>query len=188
MQEFTTPPFLQDAQDLLSPAGFRCTGRWYHGTSSGLSERILSQGLRGTGDLETHAKMQQTMGTIGHDSSNHRDPLFITQSKELAYFWANQKAHNRNLYFQQQETPVVFELQLSDELQRQVTTDAGGAALLLEPGNLYLLWLAELYSNCGQHFEKPDPFQMDRMDYLHKLGLAYLNADVPAEQVQLLGR
>ena len=112
--------------------------------------------------------------------------MFITQSKELAYFWACEKAHTRDLYLKTNEQPVVFELNLPPELQQKVTTDAGGAALLLEPGNLYLLWLGELYDACGVAKPDIDPLRGNRMDYLNKLGLAYLNDPVAPEHLLLL--
>ena len=186
MQEFTTPSYLQDAQQLLSATGFATSGTWYHGTASGLVDSIQAQGLVGTGDLEGLQKHMDTLGTIGHEVSTHRDPLFVTQSKELAYFWANVKTHNRNLYFQKDEQPVVFELNLPEELQAKVITDAGGAALILEPGNLYLLWLEELYKSLGFELVKPDPFKCDRMDYQNILGLSYIADAVPAEYLKLL--
>lgn len=186
MQEFTTPKFLQDAQQLLSTTGFATNGTWYHGTASGLVESIQAQGLFGSGDAEGLAKHMQTLSTIGHETSDHSDPLFVTQSKELAYFWANRKAYSRNLYFQKDEQPVVLELNLPAALESKVITDAGGAALVLEPGNLYLLWLEDLYKNLGFEFTKPDPFNCDRMDYQNFLGLSYINETVPAEFVKLL--
>jgi len=187
MQEFTTPDFLQDAKQLLSATGFATDGTWYHGTASGLVESIQANGLIGSGDAEGLEKHLQTLSTIGHEASSHKDPLFVTQSKELAYFWANRTAHNRNLYFQKDEKPVVFELNLPEELQAKVITDAGGAALVLEPGNLYILWLEDLYKNLGFELTKPDPFSCDRMDYQNFLGLSYINEAVPAEFVKLLG-
>jgi hypothetical protein len=186
MNDLTLPHYLKDAAELLSSQGFRQTGKWYHGTASGLVNTILAQGLRGTGDILTLQKQMETLGTIGHQGSDHRDPLFITQSKELAYFWALQKAGTRNLYFRQDETAVVFEMNLPPELQAQVTTDVGGAAMLLEPGNLYLSWLKELYQYLGFSLPELNPFSCDRMDYLNKLGLAYINVDVPAPCLRLI--
>lgn len=187
MQEFTTPESLQDAKQLLSTTGFATSGTWYHGTASGLVESIQTNGLIGSGDAEGLEKHMETLSTIGHEATGHKDPLFVTQSKELAYFWANRTAHNRNLYFQKDEQPVVLELNLPDELQEKVTTDAGGAALVLEPGNLYILWLENLYKNLGFELVKPNPFSCDRMDYQNFLGLSYLNDFVPAEYVKVLG-
>ena len=186
MNEYSTPALFQDAQQLLTAQGFTTSTTWYHGTASGLVDSITSVGLVGSGDLETLQKHLETLGTIGHDHSAHKDPLFITQSKELAYYWALKKAHIRSRFHQQHETPVVFELQLSEELAAQVTTDAGGAALILEPGNQYLQLLNEIYQEAGLTLETLDPFTCDRLDYLNKLGLAYLNAPVPADSLRVL--
>src|SRR5690554_4327670 len=134
MQEFTTPDFLQDAKQLLSASGFATNGVWYHGTSSGLVESIQEVGLVGTGDEEGMKKYLETMGTIDHEASKNRDPLSLTQRKELAYFRASRTAHSHNLYFQQGDPPVVFELNMPEDLESKITTDAGGTALLLEPG------------------------------------------------------
>tara|TARA_B100000287_G_scaffold332676_1_gene317745 strand:+ start:211 stop:780 length:570 start_codon:yes stop_codon:yes gene_type:complete len=186
MKEFTTPDFLKDAADLISADGFATSNIWYHGTASGLVEAIKTSGLKGSGDAELLQRQMKTLGTIGHEASDQQDPLFVTQSKELAYFWANQKAHTRNLYMQQEETPVVFKLELPEELNKLVITDAGGAALLMEPGNIYLLWLKELYKELGQQMPELNPLKCDRMDYLNKLGLAYVAGDVDPQYLTLL--
>ncbi|MAD45286.1 MAG: hypothetical protein CMI02_17490 [Oceanospirillaceae bacterium] len=186
MKEFTTPDFLKDAATLLSADGFATSNVWYHGTASGLVDAIKAEGLKGSGDTELMERQMKTLGTIGHDTSDHKDPLFVTQSRELAYFWANQKAHTRSMYLQQQETPVVLQLELPDELNKQVITDAGAAALVLEPGNLYLLWLKELYKEYGHTMPELDPFKCDRMDFMNKLGLAYCAADIAPQYLTLL--
>lgn len=186
MKEFTTPDYLKDAVRLLSPAGFATSDVWYHGTASGLVAAIQSGGLKGSGDAEIMARQLKTLSTIGHTGSEQQDPLFLTQSKELAYFWAVQKTHTRNLYLSAAEEPVVFALNLPAELATQVTTDAGGAALLMEPNNSYLLWLEAIYTAAGQKLPELDPFRCDRMEYLNRLGLAYLNAEVSPDCLTLL--
>ncbi len=186
MNEFTTPDFLKDAGQLLSADGFATSDVWYHGTASGLADAIRSGGLKGSGDAELMERQLKTLSTIGHESRDQKDPLFLTQSRELAYFWANQKAHTRALYMQQEETPVVFAVNLPADLNSRVTTDVGGAALLMEPGNLYLLWLKELYQQNGQQLPELNPFKCDRMDYLNRLGLAYLDAEIAPQYLTLL--
>lgn len=186
MQAYSTPVYLQDAHQLLSNSGFAVQGKWYHGTASGLMESILQLGLRGTGDLETLKNHLDTLGTIGHDASKHKDPLFLTQSKELAYFWANKKTHTRNRYKAADEHAVVFEIELPESMNQQVITDAGGAAILLEPGNQYIALLKEIYAENKVDFPELDPFNCDRMDYLNKLGLAYTMLDIEPQYIQLL--
>lgn len=186
MSELHVPAYLQDAKQLLSETGFAVNGTWYHGTASGLTAAIEKIGLRGSGDLETLSKHFETLGTIGHDHSTAKDPLFITQSKTLAYFWAVQKTHTRNRFYQTNEKPVVWTIQLTAEQQPQVITDAGGAALLLEPNNKYITWLKEIYQETGLALPDLNPFSCDRLDYLNKLGLAYTELHIAPEQLQLL--
>lgn len=186
MKELIIPAQFQDFSRLLSDSGIATSGIWYHGTASGLLAAIQNEGLKGSGDTEIMTRQLQTLSTIGHTTSEHKDPLFLTQSKELAYFWASQKTHTRNLYLADNEEAVVFEVHLPQALQAQVTTDAGGAALVMEPGNLYIAWLRELYESNGKTLAEIDPFKCDRMDYLNKLGLAYLATDVEPQYLTLI--
>lgn len=186
MQAYSTPTYLQDARQLLSEQGFAVQGKWYHGTASGVADSIAEFGLRGTGDLETLKNHLDTLGTLGHDSSKQKDPLFITQSKELAYFWARQKTHIRNRYRNGSEEAIVYEISLPEDLQQQVITDAGGAALLLEPNNIYIQLLKEIYAEADIDFPEIDPFNCNRMDYLNKLGLAYITLDIEPSHIRLL--
>lgn len=186
MQAYSTPSFLQDAQQLLNRDGFARQGKWYHGTSSGLIDSIAKFGLRGSGDVETAKNHFDTLGTLGHEANTAKVPLFLTQSKELAYFWARQKTHTRNRYKDANEEAIVYEISLPEELQQQIITDAGGAAFILEPGNRYIEWLKEIYALNQLEFPELNPFQCDREDYLNKLGLAYTDLDIDAQYLQLL--
>ena len=186
MTELNTPDFLQDAKQLLSDDGFATSNVWYHGTSSGLIPSVTNQGLVGGGDAALMKRMQSTLKTIQAPAFTAEDPVFLTQSKELAYYWAEQKSKSRNLYFNNDETPVVFEVTLSDEENAKVKTDAGGAALLMEPGNAYLTHLKEVYQACGKELEEINPLKADRMDYLNKLGLAYCAEPISKKAVKLL--
>lgn len=186
MTELKTPEYLQDAKELLSDDGFATSNVWYHGTSSGLITSVTNQGLVGGGDAALMKRMQSTLQTIQAPAFTAEDPVFLTQSKELAYYWADQKAKSRNLYFSNGETPVVFEVTLSEEENTQVKTDAGGAALLMEPGNAYLKHLGEVYKANGKELEEINPLKADRMVYLNKLGLAYSNQPISKKAVKLL--
>lgn len=186
MNEYTTPAHLQDVPQLLSKDGFATSHIWYHGTASGVLPSIQNYGLVGSGDLELLARQLKTLSTIGHESLSQKDPVFLTQSKELAYFWAMQKTHTRNLYMGANETPIVLEVEFNEDQQQAVITDAGGAAMLLEPGNLYLTWLRERYESQGLTLADMDPFQCDRMDYLNKLGLAYYSDPIPSAQIRVV--
>ena len=183
MSEKFLPDFLKDATALLSADGFRTSNVWYHGTSSGLVEPILTHGLIGGGDTETKEREQQTLGTIGNRQFEANDPVYLTQSRELALFWAINKAHMRNLYFRQNEIPVVMQVSLDPS---QVTGDVGAAALLYEPGNHYILTLKEIYEDAGIAWDDVDPMKADRNYYLHKLGMAYCKDTIPAEQLSVV--
>lgn len=186
MTELNTPAYLQDAKQLLTDEGFTTSNVWYHGTSSGLITSITNQGLVGGGDAALMKRMQSTLKTIQAPAFTAEDPVFLTQSKELAYYWAEQKAKSRNLYFSNGETAVVFAVTLSDDDNAKVKTDAGGAALLMEPGNAYLTHLKEVYKACGKKLEEINPLKADRMDYLNKLGLAYCAEPISKKAVALL--
>lgn len=186
MSELNTPEFLKDAKDLLSESGFATSNVWYHGTSSGLIPSLTNQGLVGGGDAALMKRMQSTLQTIQAPAFTADDPVFLTQSKELAYYWADLKTKSRNLYFTNGETPVVFEVTLNDEENALVKTDAGGAALLMEPGNAYLEHLKTVYKDCGQELEEINPLKTDRMVYLDKLGLAYCAKPISKKAVKLL--
>jgi hypothetical protein len=186
MTELNTPAYLQDAKQLLTDEGFTTSNVWYHGTSSGLITSITNQGLVGGGDAALMKRMQSTLKTIQAPAFTAEDPVFLTQSKELAYYWAEQKAKSRNLYFSNGETAVVFAVTLSDDDNAKVKTDAGGAALLMEPGNAYLTHLKEVYKACGKELEEINPLKADRMDYLNKLGLAYCAEPISKKAVTLL--
>lgn len=187
MTELTTPAFLQDIDTRLGAEGFQCDHTWYHGTSSGLAGHIQQQGLHGAGDAELLSRTQGTLNTIGAPALTSQDPVFLTPSKTLAYYWADQKARSRNLYFANNETPVVFQVNLTAEQNQQVHTDAGGTALLLEPGNAYIHFLQNLYSEHGYEWPEMDPLKTDRMSFLTRLGLAYSNVSIAADSLELLG-
>lgn len=186
MQAYTTPLYLQDANQLLNAEGFALQGKWYHGTASGLVNSINQLGLRGSGDLETLKNHFDTLGTLGHQANTDKEPIFLTQSKELAYYWARQKTHTRNRYKDSDEQAVVYEIALPEAAQQSIITDAGGAALLLEPGNRYIALLKEIYAEAQLPFPEIDPFKCDRMDYLNKLGLAYTLIEIAPEHLHLL--
>lgn len=183
----TTPVFLKDAKELLTEQGFTNSNIWYHGTSSALVNSIKAQGLMRSGDAALNAAAKQTMATIGNSYTETIEPVYLTQSKELAYFWAAQTVRNRSVRIEGTEEPVVLQITLPEELNSQVKTDVGAASLLmLKEGEAYMAYLAGVYESCG--FEAPiiDLMNADRMDYLNKLGLAYYDADIDANCVKLI--
>ncbi|WP_415896323.1 hypothetical protein ACMXYX_09320 [Neptuniibacter sp. QD72_48] len=183
----TTPTFLKDAKELLTEQGFATSNTWYHGTSSALVESIKDQGLNRSGDKALKQAAKQTMATIGNSYTETIEPVFLTQSKELAYFWAEQTVRNRSVRIEGDEEPVVFEVTLSDDLNSRVKTDVGAASLLMvKEGEAYLAHLASIYEECGLEAPEIDLKSADRMDYLNKLGMAYYDYDIDKDCVNLL--
>jgi len=183
-----TPAFLKDAKELLTEKGFATSNIWYHGTSSALVVSIKQQGLKRSGDQAIREAAKQTMATIGNTYTETTEPVFLTPSKELAYYWARQTQHNRSLRIQGSEEPVVFELRLPEELNAKVNPDVGAASLLLlKEGENYLAHLASIYHEKGLEVPEVDLMKAQRMDYLKLLGMAYIDEDIPADYIRLLG-
>ena len=182
MSDNITPEFLQDISVLLSDSGFATNDTWYHGTSSGLVESIMTLGLSGGGDTETTERTQSTLGTIGNRQFESSEPVFLTQSKELAFYWAAQKTNTRNLYFKKDEIPVVIQVSQPEK----VSPDVGGTAMLLEPSNQYILTLKAIYEQHGVAWNDANPLEVPREFYLEKLGLAYSSKNIPAEKLSIL--
>lgn len=181
------PAYLQDAKDLLTKEGFATGNVWYHGTSSALLDSIQTHGLKRSGDSALRQAVKQTMATIGDKSYNETiEPIFLTQSKELAYYWATQTVRNRRVRFEGKETPVVIELSLPADLQAKVNPDVGAAALLMVQGNDYLEFVEGVYAANGITLPEIDPFRAHRDDFQRLLGMAYLDQDVDAQYLRAL--
>ncbi len=181
------PAFLNDAHEVLTPQGFTCTNTWYHGTSSALIESIQSQGLKRSGDQALREAAKKTMATIGDRLSEHPEPVFLTPSKALAYYWALQTVQNRKLRFHGDEAPVVLAVTLTDDINAAVKPDVGAASLLLlQEGEQYLAYLVGLYQEQGLTPPEIDLMKAQRMDYLNRLGMAYIDQDIPANCIQPL--
>lgn len=183
----TTPTFLKDAKELLTEQGFATSNTWYHGTSSALVESIKDQGLNRSGDKALKQAAKQTMATIGNNYTETIEPVFLTQSKELAYFWAEQTVRNRSVRIEGKEEPAIIQITLSDDLNSRVKTDVGAASLLmLKEGEAYLAYLTAIYEACGLSAPEIDLKSADRMDYLNKLGMAYFDYDINKDSVSLV--
>ena len=180
------PAQFQDAKDLLSEDGFAVGDVWYHGTSSELWTSIKENGINRSGDRDLNQKANHTMATIGSDYKEAVQPVFLTQSKELAYLWAEKTVRRRSVRFEGDEMPIVVAVKLTDDLKDRVKPDVGAAAMLMVAGDNYLEQLEEIYKANGVAFPEIDPVRADRMDYLNKLGMAYFNQNVPAECVELV--
>ncbi|MAC46488.1 MAG: hypothetical protein CMI12_06510 [Oceanospirillum sp.] len=182
-----TPAFLKDAQDLLSEQGFTASNVWYHGTSSALVESIKQQGLIRSGDLALNEAAKKTMATIGNNYTETTEPVFLTQSKELAFYWAQQTVRNRSVRIEGEELPVVFKVELPDELNSQVKPDVGAASLLMiKEGERFLAYVAGIYQNNNLEVPEINLMKADRMDYLNKLGMAYFNDDIAPSYLTLV--
>lgn len=182
-----TPQYLQDAKDVLSSAGFAVGELWYHGTSSALVSSINGSGIRRSGDRAMNQAAKNTMATIGNSYTETEQPVFLTQSKELAYYWATQAVQRRSVRVEGEEAPVVFELRLPKSMQDRVRPDVGAASLLmLKEGEYFMTAVAKLYHDHGAGELDIDLMKADRQDYLNKLGMAYLDDDVPPGYVSLL--
>lgn len=174
-----TPAFLQDAKDLLTKQGFSTSDTWYHGTSSALVDSIKEQGLKRSGDKALKDAAKKTMATIGNSYTESIEPVFLTQSKELAFYWAEQTVRDRSVRVEGDEQPVVFAVKLPEELNAQVKPDVGAASLLLvKEGENFMAYLAGIYQANGFGAPEIDLRSADRLEYLSKLGMAYFNADV----------
>lgn len=185
------PVHLQDTRDLLTAQGFTTSNTWYHGTSSALIETIRKQGLIRSGDHALKDAEKKTMATIGITSGSSYteliDPVFLTPSKALAFYWAEQAVHNRSVRIKNSGQPVVVSVTLPDELNHQVKPDVGAASLLLlKEGENFMAYLAGIYQAHGRDGPTIELMHADRNDYLSILGMAYINADIEAAYVKLI--
>ncbi|MFT6529622.1 MAG: hypothetical protein ACJAZB_001267 [Psychrosphaera sp.] len=183
----SVPEHLQDSQKLISDKGFAIGSTWYHGTSSALVGSITQNGLKRSGDKALNQAAKQTMATIGNDYTESIEPVFLTQSKELAYFWAQQTVHERSMCFETDELPVVLAVNLPAELASDLKTDVGAASLLMtQQGEAYMAFVVSLYEKAGVKVPDVDLMNADRMAYLNQLGMAYYNKDISAEYIEQL--
>ncbi|WP_413285104.1 hypothetical protein [Vibrio sp. MA40-2] len=175
------PSCLQDAQTLLTPDGFEIRDIWYHGTSSTLLPSIKKQGLKRSGDKALNQAAKNTMSTIGNNFTPVVEPVFLTQSKELAYYWAEQAARSRSSRLGTNEEPIVLAVNLPENQRNQIKPDVGATSLLLiKTGEQFMAHLGSIYERCGYACPDIDLIKADRMAFLNKLGMAYLDQDIHA--------
>ncbi|CAH6862473.1 conserved hypothetical protein [Vibrio chagasii] len=173
------PKHLQDAKTLLSENGFATGDTWYHGTSSALIASIKGQGLKRSGDKALNQAAVKTMATIGNNYTESVEPVFLTQSKELAYYWAQQTVRERSVRFEGEEQPVVLQVNLSEKQRAKVRPDVGAMSLLMmSVGEQFMAHLAKVYQDNKIAGPDIDLRTADRMDYLNKLGMAYIDEDI----------
>lgn len=181
------PNHLQDADQLLSQDGFATNNIWYHGTSSALLDSIMANGLNRSGDKALNQAATNTMATIGNQYTETTEPVFLTQSKELAYYWASQTIRTRSVRFEGKEEPVVLAINLPEGELAKVKPDVGAASLLLtKMGEDFMAHLAAIYENNGVDVPEIELKSADRMDYLNKLGMAYINQDIDPQHIEAL--
>jgi len=187
--DIETPDYLQDADSLLSDTGFKTSNTWYHGTTSGLSQQILEQGLKRSGDTEINQVTKKAMTTIGNSYKERKEPVFLTQSKQLAYYWATQKVRTRKVHTGNDETPEVIQVTLDDSLNANVKSDVGAVVMLMDL-HPYMGYLETLYQTKGISFDLDDiqanAMELNREDYLNKFGLAYYAKDIDAKYLSLV--
>ncbi|AMO67121.1 hypothetical protein [Zhongshania aliphaticivorans] len=182
-----TPTFLKDANNVLRDQGFATSNVWYHGTSSALVDSIKTQGLKRSGDKVLKNAAKQTMATIGNSYTESIEPVFLTQSKELAFYWAQQTVRNRSVRVEGNEHPVVFAVSLPEGLNAKVKPDVGAASLLLlKEGEDFMAYLAGIYQENGFGIPDIDLMKADRLEYLTVLGMAYINSDISANYLKLV--
>lgn len=183
---FELPEIYNDLSAVLSKNGFVIpdNGVWYHGTSSALVGSILESGLKRSGDVDINQAAKKTMATIGNSYTEQREPVFLTQSKALAYFWALQCVRRRQVRFGGEEKPVVLAVELDEDLRAKVRPDVGAASLLmLKEGEQFMDFVVGLYAQADAGEVDIDLMKADRDEYLRKLGMAYLDYDVAKESV-----
>lgn len=182
-----TPSYLQDAAELLTKDGFATGDIWYHGTSSSLVSSIQAHGLKRSGDKAMKLVAKSTMATIGNSYTESTEPVFLTQSKELAYYWAEQTVRERSVRFEGEQNPVVFAVELPNEQRANIRPDVGAASLLMiKDGEAYMVYVAKLYQDCDAGVLDIDLMKAHRLEYLNKLGMAYINQDIDAEFVSVV--
>ena len=186
MSDIQTPDNFKDLAQLLTADGITTSNVWYHGTASGLVASIQEKGLKRSGDAEVKALEKKTMTTIGGSYKESKEPLYLTQSKELAYFWATETTRIRSVRTGTAETPAIIEVTLDDTLNQQVKTDVGAAAMIMSGSSDYPEYIEALYKEYGHDFKEVDPMAADRMVYMTQLGLAYINKDIRNPIIKVL--
>lgn len=182
-----TPLYLQDIGDRLSKDGFILDDIWYHGTSSALWESIQKNGLKRSGDRDLKQVEKKTMATIGNHYTETIEPVFLTPSKELAYYWAQKRIRERSVRFEGKEEPVVIEVRLTKQQLDKVKPDVGAMSLLLlEEGEKYLALLGKLAQDHSLPVPDIDLQKADRMAYLETLGMAYIDQDIESSCLTII--
>ncbi len=181
------PAQFQDIKDALGESGFTSGNVWYHGTTSALIDAIVEHGLNRSGDQAMNQAAKKTMATIGNSYTESREPVYLTPSKALAYYWAEKAVQRRRVRFEGTEQPAVLKVQLNDALNTKVRPDVGAAGMLIvQGGDGYIEFLKACYAEAGVAFPEFDLSTVNREDYLKVLGLAYIDQDISPESLVVL--
>ena len=190
--------FVESAYDFNTYTPTRCKNtvnrEWFRDGWYLVSRHIFSllasiqgQGLKRSGDKALNEAASKTMATIGNNYTESVEPVFLTQSKELAYYWAQQTVRERGVRFEGEEQPIVLAVNLSEKQRAKVRPDVGAMSLLMmSVGEQFMSHLTEIYQ--ANNIAGPDIElrTADRMDYLNKLGMAYIDEDISRACVQEL--
>jgi len=180
------PAHLSDAKNILTAEGFTCSDVWYHGTSSALVDSIKKNGLKRSGDKAMKQAAKKTMATIGNAYTESIEPVFLTQSKELAYYWAKESIRDRSVRIKGSEEPAVIAVKLPETQLANIKPDVGAASILLLEGDGFMAHMAGIYQNCGFSGPDIDLRNASRMEYLDKLGMAYINQDLEPQYLEVV--
>ncbi|KZX81072.1 hypothetical protein A3715_36425, partial [Oleiphilus sp. HI0009] len=120
----------------------------------------------------------------GNSYTEQREPVFLTQSKALAYFWAEQCVKRRSVRFEGEEQPVVLTVNLDDDNASKVRPDVGAAGLLMiKEGEGFMMFIASLYEQAGLKPLDIDLMKAEREEYLTKIGMAYIDDDILSDSI-----
>lgn len=177
------PDSYNDLNEVIVHGGFLHSNTWYHGTSSALISSIVEHGLVGGGDSSMNLAIEQTMSTIGNKHfATSEEPVFLTPSKAIAYYFASQKTKDRNKRFGSNDTATVIEINLDEKLNTNVRPDVGAKAfLLLKDGESYLELIHSAFAQKKIALQDLDLMSLERDRFLTTLGLAYIDQALPSQ-------
>lgn len=169
------PIYLRDDSKLLNRDGFVLSNTWYHGTSTELIPSILENGLLISGDEKLNSFVKYKMESYGEVYRENREPIYLSPSKEIAYYWANQTAKSRGRLFGGSDKPVVLEINLPEHLNSDVCPDKKGYKMVIDQEDDFLQLLKKKYG------QKKFALPVAKVDteIISITGLANINASIP---------
>lgn len=176
------PTYLRDNSGLLNRDGFVLSNTWYHGTSTELLPSILENGLLVSGDEKLNAYVKYEMESRGGSYRENREPIYLSPSKEIAYYWANQTAQSRGRLFGGSDKPVVLEVNLPEHLNFDVCPDKKGYSMIISQEDDCLKLLKKKYRL--KKFTLP--LAKNDNEIISIAGLAHINTSIPADYISML--